>query len=475
MADPPVHNSENPLAGCGWRGLVDAALSLQCKATVLVVVLTLSVTAAVTGYLLRASVRLLAQQRDEKMVQLTAMAAKAAAAALASGDVEALQSLAEETVDGVPLTYVAFLDIEGHELAAAWGEPAGARVPFRSNKATPPAVTGTPVFRPTSANAPAYLDIIYPINFPATGRNATCTANVPLVGYVRAGMLAGVWQRSIVSKLDLLVGLGALAIVVAIPLGFLVVRRIVSPLEGLAETMQRFSQGKLDVRSTAGRRDEIGRLAGAFNRMADQHQQTHERIVRLNAELENRVARRTRQLRELAAREPLTGLYNRRRLSEMLEHCLSEALRYDNDLSCIMIDLDDFKAVNDAFGHAVGDQVLVLAAETMRGQLRAADVPARYGGDEFIVLLPQTGSERARVLAERIVEKFAEEISRTLPNVHTGMSVGIAALQALDTRDAASLIRAADSALYQAKAAGKDTVVTAADGVATTPIGLSPV
>ena len=138
-----------------------------------------------------------------------------------------------------------------------------------------------------------------------------------------------------------------IAIAAVIPLGFLLIRRIVSPLATVTHAMRRFSEGRLDVRSGVRRSDEIGRLAATFNCMADQHQRTHERIVRLNADLEDRVARRTKQLRELAVREPLTGLFNRRHFNEMLAQRFSEATRYDGDLSCLMLDLDDFKSVND--------------------------------------------------------------------------------------------------------------------------------
>jgi diguanylate cyclase (GGDEF)-like protein len=226
--------------------------------------------------------------------------------------------------------------------------------------------------------------------------------------------------------------------------------------------MINFSMGRLEVRSSIRRRDEIGRLAEAFNQMADQHQQTHLRIVRLNAELEERVAYRTHQLRELASRDPLTGLYNRRHFSDVLERRFAEAVRYRTDLSCIMIDLDDFKSANDAFGHQVGDQVLQLAAGTIVGQLRASDVAARYGGDEFILLLPQTDADRAQVLGARVIERFNDELLARFPKSAVRMSMGIASLHSLTTATAEGLIQAADHALYMAKTAGKNRIVMAA-------------
>ncbi|MBU0719458.1 MAG: diguanylate cyclase, partial [Planctomycetes bacterium] len=278
-----------------------------------------------------------------------------------------------------------------------------------------------------------------------------------------AGLIASEWHEWMSSRLDMAIGAGVLAVGIAIPLGFLLVRRIVSPLDELAAVMHRFAEGKLDVRSPVRRHDEIGRLVTVFNRMADLHQQTHERIVRLNTTLEKRVSQRTRQLRELAARDPLTGLYNRRHFNEVLKRSMSEALRYDNGLSCLMIDLDDFKAVNDAFGHQVGDEVLVLMASTITSQLRAADVAARYGGDEFVVLLPQTETDQARVLGERIMERFSENIGMCLPKVRASLSVGIASVQLQRAFSADSLLRAADRALYSAKAAGRSCIITASE------------
>lgn len=440
---------------------MDSLLSLQFKATVLVVVLTLSVTAAVSGYLLQSSGQLAREQHDEQMVSAAALLAKAASAILAGGDSAELKALAVESANGLPLLYVIFSDAEGKQLAVAEHRSVQVLQRLQRNESERVPVPGTPVFHAPSEEAPVFLDVTYPINIRGDGDDESGGRPSKLVGYVRTGMVANNWQRSMASKLDLVIGVGILATVVAIPLGFLLVRKIVAPLDGLAGAMLRFSQGKLDVRSPVRRRDEIGRLAATFNLMADQHQHTHERIVRLNAELEERVAYRTHQLRELASREPLTGLYNRRHFNEMLERQFSEAVRYNTDLSCLMIDLDEFKAANDAFGHQLGDELLVLTAGTIVGQLRTADLAARYGGDEFIILLPQTDAERAHILAERMVERFSRDVAERFPNVRVSMSVGIASLQLLEPKDAESLIRHADRALYDAKKAGKNGIVTA--------------
>ncbi len=461
MIEKSIHSSprqRSPGFGCG---LVNAALSLQCKATVLVVVLMLTVVGAVSGYLLRSSVKLARGHQDEHLVQLASMLGKAAAATLAAGEREALATLAEKAANGTPLLYVVFSDVEGRNLAAGEHRSVAVLSRLARDAVDRPPVLGIPMFHRRTQDGPGLLDITYPVSHRVSDNGPSGSPSTRLLGYVRTGMQANRWYQALSGKLDILIGVTILAAVIAIPLGFLLIRRIISPLEGLAEVMGEFSEGKLDIRCPVRRRDEIGRLALAFNRMADQHQRTHERIVHLNVKLEDRVAERTKQLNELASREPLTGLYNRRHFNEVLERGFSEARRYQTDLSCMMLDLDDFKAVNDDCGHHVGDEVLILTARTILAQLRSSDVAARYGGDEFIVLLPQTGAHHARILGERIGERFSREAARLVNGRRLTASMGIASLASMDAPTPAALVQAADRALYQAKAAGKSCIMVA--------------
>ena len=458
----PADSSEQLEASVVRGRLVDAALSLQCKATLLVAMLLLTVMAAVSGYLLRSSAKLARGHQDEEIVHLAGMLAKAAGATLASEDVDALETLGRKAANGSPLLYVAFSDIEGRILAKSEYRDIEILSRLTGEVADGPPALGIPTFLGRSENRPALLDIMYPIS--VSHEEEEASAGLPrtrLLGYVRMGMHANRWYEALSSKFDLIIGVSILAITVAIPLGFLLIRRIVFPLEGLALVMGKFSEGQLDIRCPVGRRDEIGRLAEAFNRMADQHQRTHEGVVRLNAELEERVNRRTMQLRDLASREPLTGLYNRRHFSEVLGRSFAEAARYETELSCIMLDLDDFKSVNDEFGHQVGDEVLVLTARTITAQLRSSDVAARFGGDEFIILLPQTGPEQARVLGERIMEQYIRQAAPRVQNRRLTMSMGIASVLSLNSPGPEPLVQAADRALYQAKTAGKSCIIVA--------------
>jgi diguanylate cyclase (GGDEF)-like protein len=168
--------------------------------------------------------------------------------------------------------------------------------------------------------------------------------------------------------------------------------------------------------------------------------------------------------RNLADRDPLTGFYNHRYLHERLAEEVVRAVRTRRPLSVVMLDLDDFKLVNDSFGHLYGDRVLVHVAERVRSTLRASDVPARYGGDEFAVILPETDRAEAALVAERILaafrdSPFAADGRGAFP---VSASVGIATHPA-DGRSATDLIAVADRGLYAAKNAGGNRV-RSADG-----------
>lgn len=177
-----------------------------------------------------------------------------------------------------------------------------------------------------------------------------------------------------------------------------------------------------------------------------------------NAQLEQALKR----VEELAATDPLTGLYNRRHFSKVIDQLFAEAQRYDADLACVMIDMDGFKQINDSQGHQVGDQLLMLAGKCIAANMRRMDVAARYGGDEFVVLLPRANAEDAMLVAGRIREEF-KHASRSLLGVRDGvsMSIGIGSIQTNRPSSADQLVAAADAALYQAKDSGRDRIETA--------------
>ncbi|MHC4294028.1 MAG: diguanylate cyclase, partial [Planctomycetota bacterium] len=175
-----------------------------------------------------------------------------------------------------------------------------------------------------------------------------------------------------------------------------------------------------------------------------------------NLQLEQAVAAQ----RMMAETDPLTGLANRRRFAQLLEHCHSEATRYEYDLTCCMCDLDHYKELNDTLGHQLGDKVLTIAAEVVAKALRKSDIAARYGGDEFVVLLPHTSVEEALIVGERI---RSELVDRTRSDSQLArsvtISIGVASLGADNPTSGDALVSMSDKALYVAKERGKDQIV----------------
>ena len=164
------------------------------------------------------------------------------------------------------------------------------------------------------------------------------------------------------------------------------------------------------------------------------------------------------RLFRLATVDGLTGLYVRRYFDQRLDEECMRAQRFDALFSLLMMDLDDFKLINDTRGHAAGDRVLRETARVVRASLRAIDIAARYGGEEFIVLLPRADASRARQVAERIRGAVADNaISGVTGALRVTLSVGCATFPD-HAVDGTELVRAADRALYRAKAAGKNRI-----------------
>jgi diguanylate cyclase (GGDEF)-like protein/hemerythrin-like metal-binding protein/PAS domain S-box-containing protein len=168
------------------------------------------------------------------------------------------------------------------------------------------------------------------------------------------------------------------------------------------------------------------------------------------------------ELSRQAKTDSLTGLSNRRHFIEMAEQELVRTRRYDNLLSVLMLDLDDFKAINDRYGHEAGDNVLRKVSDVCRLTLRGIDVIGRIGGEEFAILLPETHSKQAQEVAERLRHQIEDAQIFVEPDgvLHVTASIGVTTLNTTDT-DVNRLLKLADKALYEAKRTGRNKVCVA--------------
>jgi diguanylate cyclase (GGDEF)-like protein len=219
-------------------------------------------------------------------------------------------------------------------------------------------------------------------------------------------------------------------------------------LNGLIAIREGNLKSKISVKS----HNELSEIADGVNRMA----QSLNELTVSKAELEAIVASRTIELEAETRTDSLTGVHNRRSLNRVGSRELSMARRYGQSLSILMIDLDLFKLVNDDHGHAFGDTVLVQAAKTITAQLRNSDFLARFGGEEFTVLLPHSDRVSALDIAERIRESFeTTQFGDENQKIQQTVSIGIAVMTD-KTTTLDELIAIADSQLYQAKNNGRN-------------------
>jgi diguanylate cyclase (GGDEF)-like protein len=174
-----------------------------------------------------------------------------------------------------------------------------------------------------------------------------------------------------------------------------------------------------------------------------------------------RLRAQMRAIEQQAIVDALTGLYNQNYLSGALHREINRCRRYNLQLSCLMIDVDNFKTINDTHGHLAGDDVLRGVGRTLQSTLRGYDFAVRYGGDEFLVVLAQNNPTGATHVAERIREMVLQYAFFPGPGAASvTVSIGVASVPGQHVQSATSLIEAADQALYQAKGQGKNRVIT---------------
>ena len=200
--------------------------------------------------------------------------------------------------------------------------------------------------------------------------------------------------------------------------------------------------------------EELERLYATVLELNRDYADAQLELAQTNLKLQQREA----QITAMSLTDQLTGTGNRRRLEQALSQEINRTERTQEGFCVIMADLDHFKRINDKHGHETGDKVLAAFGDLLRRQVRPMDIVTRFGGEEFVVLLPSTRLEQAVTVAERIRTALASMIIEPLPTAVT-VSLGVAEIAPGETGDA--LLRRVDKALYEAKAAGRNRVVAA--------------
>lgn len=248
-------------------------------------------------------------------------------------------------------------------------------------------------------------------------------------------------NMTILAVLALLAGVGLLAYF----LGLLIVR----PLTRLTQGADQVAGGNLEVDLPITGSDELARLTGVFNHMVGKVRESRDALERLSLT------------------DGLTGLFNRRHLATTIAEELARARRQEKPCALLMLDVDHFKKYNDTHGHLAGDEVLVRVSRVIKEAIRVMDRPVRYGGEEILVLLPDTDLDGAAEVGERIRGRLAEEF---FAGGRVTVSIGVAVFPEHGESPEA-LIMSADGALYEAKHNGRDRVVRAALERAEPPVG----
>lgn len=232
-------------------------------------------------------------------------------------------------------------------------------------------------------------------------------------------------------------------------LSFYLSRFVIRPILDLHRGAQTVGQGNLNYRLTIRTKDEIENLAGEFNQMV-------EAISGMKRDLDKKIE----LTQQLAITDSLTGLFNRRFFMDKLREEIKRNERFNHPLSIILIDVDDFKSYNDAHGHLKGDDLLRNLATILKKNVRSVDFVCRIGGEEFMVILPETDFAAAFKIAEglrKAAEQFPFSHQETQPGGKLTISLGVAT-SVKGEKDLLKLVQTADDALYQAKRTGKNKI-----------------
>lgn len=249
-------------------------------------------------------------------------------------------------------------------------------------------------------------------------------------------------------------GFVSVLIIIVAAVALYIGRSIVIPLESLIGATQHIVDGDLNVRVDVKQSDEVGQLANMFNLMTDKLQQNHVEIMAANAAMQQQ----NQMLEALSVTDSMTGLLNRSKLDAVLTDELARFGRNKRSFAVLMIDVDHFKTLNDNLGHIVGDEILIAVAKVLANSIRSVDFAARYGGDEFVVILTETTADAAIKTAERIRMQVAE-VGNNLKEHKIAITLSIGISHSLPEDNSPTLLLArVDNALYEAKKAGRNRI-----------------
>jgi diguanylate cyclase (GGDEF)-like protein len=252
---------------------------------------------------------------------------------------------------------------------------------------------------------------------------------------------------------NLYLALVCVIVLIVTAVAFRMGRSIVTPLQHLINAANSIASGDLNVRLPVTRNDEFGHLTRIFNQMADKLRHSHAEIVATNQAMQQQ----NQLLETLSITDGLTGLYNRSKLDAILTDEMARFKRNLRPFAVLMLDIDYFKTLNDSHGHIAGDEVITAVAKILSQSIRSVDYAARYGGDEFIIIMVETTADMALKTAERIRSQVNDmRYSTNDQIVSVTVSIGVVQCTQSDDVTPTAVFSRADSALYEAKRAGRN-------------------